>query len=52
MLDWVLTHHLESIELIGHLLDLLFLARLLDFDTICVPIDMSVSHRPSAKTRG
>lgn len=33
-----LTHHLESIELIRHCLDLLFLVWLFDFDSGCIPI--------------
>jgi hypothetical protein len=38
MLDHGLTHHLETIELVGHLLDLFFLAGLLDFDTRSIPV--------------
>jgi len=42
-----LTHHLESIELIRHCLDLLFLARLLDFDAGCIPVLRLGSRRVS-----
>jgi hypothetical protein len=40
-LDRGLTHHLETVELVGHLLDLLFLAGLLDFDARSVPVAIS-----------
>lgn len=44
------THHLEAIELVGHFLDFLLLARLDDFDAFGIPDCMSVLpfpfHRP------
>lgn len=35
---FVEVHHLESVELIRDFFDLLLLARLLDFDTFCIPV--------------
>jgi len=38
MLDYGLTHHLETVELVGDLLDLLFLTGLFDFDARRIPV--------------
>lgn len=45
----MLTHHLESVELVGYLLDFLFLAGLFDFDARCIPV--SVLDRQATHTR-
>jgi hypothetical protein len=38
MLDHGLTHHLETIELVGHLLNLLFFTGLFNLDARSVPV--------------
>jgi hypothetical protein len=37
MLGFGLTHHLETVELVGHLFDLLLLTRLFDLDARRIP---------------
>lgn len=44
MLGFGLTHHLETVELVGHLLDLLLLTRLFDFNARCVPAAILERH--------
>lgn len=38
-------HHLEAVELIRNLFDLLLLARLYDFDTFSIPLDVFAWRR-------
>lgn len=40
-----LTHHLETVELVGYLLDLLLLTRLFDFDARRIPAVVLEQHK-------
>ena len=44
-------HHLESIELVRHLFDLLLLARLYDFHPFSIPFDVFAWRRLALATR-